>query len=95
LEPAAACARVRRLPKDMRIFNQGDDSGCARAIIEGGVRIAQSGSDSAQVVIRFIDPADSASLWSRRGLPNPRLHRADLSFRWPLARTTSATSAIA
>ena len=58
LESAAACARVRRLPKDMRIFNQGDDSVRAHAIIEGGVRIAQSGSDGAQVVIRFIGPAE-------------------------------------
>ena len=55
---AAACARVRRLPKDMCIFNQGDDSVRAHAIIEGGVRIAQSGSDGAQVVIRFIGPAE-------------------------------------
>ena len=58
LESAAACARVRRLPKDMCIFNQGDDSVRAHAIIEGGVRIAQSGSDGAQVVIRFIGPAE-------------------------------------
>ncbi len=58
LESAAACARVRRLPKDMCIFNQGDDSVRAHAIIEGGVRIAQSGSDGAQVVIRFIGPGE-------------------------------------
>ena len=58
LESAAACARVRRLPKDMCIFNQGDDSVRAHAIIEGSVRIAQSGSDGAQVVIRFIGPAE-------------------------------------
>ncbi len=36
----------------------GDDSVRARAIIEGSVRIAQSGSDGAQVVIRFIGPAE-------------------------------------
>src|SRR5665213_2675571 len=58
LESAAACARVRRLPKDMCIFNQGDDGVRAHAILEGGVRIAQSGSDGAQVVIRFIGPAE-------------------------------------
>jgi cytochrome c553 len=58
LESAAACARVRRLPKDMCIFNQGDGSVRAHAIIEGGVRIAQSGSDGAQVVIRFIGPGE-------------------------------------
>jgi len=58
LESAAICARGRRLPKDMCIFNQGDDSVRAHAIIEGSVRIAQSGSDGAQVVIRFIGPAE-------------------------------------
>lgn len=58
LELAAACARVRRLPKDRCIFNQGDDGVRAHAIIEGSVRIAQSGSDGAQVVIRFIGPAE-------------------------------------
>jgi len=58
LESAAACARVRRLPKDRCIFNQGDDGVRAHAIIEGSVRIAQSGSDGAQAVIRFIGPAE-------------------------------------
>ncbi|MGB6536353.1 MAG: Crp/Fnr family transcriptional regulator [Xanthobacteraceae bacterium] len=58
LDSAAACARVRRLPQDMRIFNQGDDGVRAHAIIEGSVRIAQSGSDGAQVVIRFIGPTE-------------------------------------
>ena len=36
LASAAACARVRCLPKDMRIFSQGDDGVRAHAIIEGG-----------------------------------------------------------
>src|SRR3984957_19958683 len=54
LTGGAACARVRPLPKDLRIFSEGDDGVRAHAVIEGGVRIAQSGSDGAQVVIRFI-----------------------------------------
>ncbi|WP_158930508.1 Crp/Fnr family transcriptional regulator [Acidisphaera sp. S103] len=58
LETAATCARVRRVPKDMCIFNQGDDNVRAHAVIEGSVRITQSGSDGAQVVIRFIGPAE-------------------------------------
>ena len=58
LATVAACARVRRLPKDLRIFNQGDDGVRAHAVIEGGVRIAQSGSDGAQVIIRFIGPGE-------------------------------------
>ena len=58
LQAAATKARVRRLPKDRRIFSQGDGDVRAHAIIEGGVRIAQSGGDGAQVVIRFIGPAE-------------------------------------
>jgi CRP-like cAMP-binding protein len=58
LAGVAACTRVRRLPKDLRIFSQGDDGVRAHAVIEGGVRIAQSGSDGAQVIIRFIGPGE-------------------------------------
>ncbi|MEO8558543.1 MAG: Crp/Fnr family transcriptional regulator [Rhodospirillales bacterium] len=59
LKTAAACARVRWLPKDMRIFSQGDEGVRAHTVIKGGVRIAQSGSDGAQVVIRFIGPGET------------------------------------
>lgn len=58
LETVASCARVQRLPKDFRIFSQGDDSVRAHAVIEGSVRIVQSGSDGAQVIIRFIGPGE-------------------------------------
>ncbi len=59
LEAVAACARVRRLPKALRIFSQGDEGVRAHAVIEGGVRIAQTGSDGAQVIIRFIGPGET------------------------------------
>lgn len=58
LETVAPLARARRLPKDLRIFSQGDERVRAHAVIEGGVRIAQSGSDGAQVVIRFVGPGE-------------------------------------
>ncbi len=58
LEAVAALARVRRLAKDTRIFNQGDPGVRAHAVIEGSVRIFQSGSDGTQVVIRFIGPGE-------------------------------------
>jgi CRP-like cAMP-binding protein len=50
----AAAARIRRLPKDRLVFSQGDEGVRAHAIIEGSVRITQSGSDGEQVVVRFI-----------------------------------------
>lgn len=51
-------ARVRHLAKETRIFNQGDPGVRAHALIDGGVRIAQSGSDGAQIVMRFIGPGE-------------------------------------
>jgi len=59
LEAATAHARIRRLPRNAGIFNQGDGEVRAHAILEGGVRISQSGSDGAQVVIRFIGPGET------------------------------------
>ncbi len=58
LDAVAAAARVRQLPKDFLIFSQGDEGARAHAVIEGGVRIAQSGSDGAQAVMRFIGPGE-------------------------------------
>lgn len=54
LEAVSIAARVRQLPKDVWVFNQGDPGVRAHAVIEGGVRISQSGSDGAQIVVRFI-----------------------------------------
>lgn len=59
LEEVAELARFRRLPKDIRIFEQGQTAERAHALIEGSVRIFQSGSDGAQVVIRFIGPGET------------------------------------
>jgi CRP-like cAMP-binding protein len=56
LEVVSATARLRRVPRGTRIFNQGDEGVRAHVVIEGGVRISQTGSDGAQVVLRFIGP---------------------------------------
>lgn len=58
LETVAAAARRRRVPGGTRIFNQGDEGVRAHAVIEGAVRISQTGSDGAQVVVRFIGPGE-------------------------------------
>lgn len=54
LEEAEALARRRRLPPNSRIFRQGDPHARAHVVVEGSVRISQSGSDGAQIVVRFI-----------------------------------------
>ena len=58
LDAIASCARVRRLPQGVRIFSHGDDGVRAHAVIDGGVRIVQSGSDGAPVVFRFVGPGE-------------------------------------
>jgi CRP-like cAMP-binding protein len=72
LAAVAAATRLRRLPKDQRIFSQGDDGVRAHAVIEGAVRIGQSGSDGAQVIIRFIGPGEmfgTVALFTDRRYP--------------------------
>ena len=56
LEAVAAAAHMRRAPSAMRIFNQGDEGVRAHMVIEGGVKISQTGADGGQVVMRFIGP---------------------------------------
>ena len=81
LAGVAACALVRRMPKDLRIFSQGDEGVRAHAVIKGGVRIAQSGSDGAQVIIRFIGPGEmfgtvcSSPTAAIPPMPSPSLRR--------------------
>lgn len=58
LADVRAAARIRRVPRNARLFNQGDGPVRAHALIDGYIRISQSGSDGAQVVMRFIRPGD-------------------------------------
>ena len=55
---AAAAARRRQIPKDMRIFDQGERAGRAHALLAGGVRITQAGSDGEEILIRLIGPGE-------------------------------------
>ncbi|VFU09413.1 Crp/Fnr family transcriptional regulator [Methylocella tundrae] len=47
-------ARLRHIPKDTRIFAQGDAIGRCHALIDGSVRISQTAGEGAEVVMRFI-----------------------------------------
>lgn len=60
------------MASDTRIFNQGDAPVRAHALIEGSVRIAQSGSDGGQIVVRFIGPGEmfgTVALFTDRRYP--------------------------
>ncbi|MDQ0333480.1 CRP-like cAMP-binding protein [Mesorhizobium sp. YL-MeA3-2017] len=54
LDEVLAKTRCRLLGRDCRVFNQGDGRIRAHALLEGSVRISQSGSDGGQIVVRFI-----------------------------------------
>ncbi|MBB5704856.1 Crp/Fnr family transcriptional regulator [Sphingopyxis panaciterrulae] len=54
LEEAAAMARTRPLPRGLRIFDQGEPAGRAHALLSGGVRITQAGSDGEEILVRLI-----------------------------------------
>ena len=65
-------ARLRRLAKDTRIFEQGSSAGRCHALIDGRVRVAQSGSGGDQVVIRFVGPGEmfgTVALFTDRKYP--------------------------
>lgn len=58
LDVIAAAARHRRVPSGARVFNQGDENVRAHVVVEGAVRISQTGSDGGQMVVRFISPGE-------------------------------------
>lgn len=58
LGDVVASARLRPLPRDTRIFEQGEPAERVHALVEGGVRITQSGRDGGEAVMRFIGPGE-------------------------------------
>jgi len=54
LDEVLVRARCRVLARGVRIFDQGDGPVRAHALIEGSVRIVQSGDSGEQIVVRFI-----------------------------------------
>lgn len=58
LRDAAAATHMRRLARNVRIFNQGEPAGRAHALLSGGVRITQLGSDGEEMLIRLIGPGE-------------------------------------
>jgi len=67
-----ASARVRRLFRNTRIFNQGDSDVRAHMLIDGSVRISQSGSEGGEIVMRLIGPGEmfgTVALFTDRRYP--------------------------
>ena len=58
LRETAAAARMRHIPKDTRIFDQGEPSGRAHALLSCCVRITQTGGDGEEILVRLIGPGE-------------------------------------
>jgi CRP-like cAMP-binding protein len=72
LDDVVASASTRAFARDFRVFNQGETRVRAHVLIDGWIRISQSGSDGAQIVVRFIGPGDifgAISLFTDRRYP--------------------------
>lgn len=80
------CTHTYHLAKEERIFQQGDPAENAHAVIAGHVRISQSGSDGARVVMRFIGPGEmfgTVALFTDRRYPAEAVALDDsLVVRW-------------
>src|SRR5947209_14113258 len=80
LHRIADLARIRRLPRRTHIFSQGDEDVRAHAVIEGTVRIVQSGSDGAQIVMRIAGPGQTfgtAAMFTDRRYPADGITMSD------------------
>jgi CRP-like cAMP-binding protein len=58
LSDAVRCAVVRHLPKGTTVFAQDQRADRARALLAGRIRIAQSGSEGEQLLVRFVGPGE-------------------------------------
>jgi CRP-like cAMP-binding protein len=68
----AQLGRIQRLPRGTRIFAQGARADRCHALIAGQIRIAQSGVDGGQVVVRFVGPGEmfgTVALFTDRRYP--------------------------
>src|SRR5215472_14746846 len=93
LDEAMVPARSRDLAKDTRIFDQGDCAERAHALVDGSVRIAQSGPDGEQVLIRLIGLGEmfgTAALFVDRQYPADAIAITDsLEISWREAELRS------
>ncbi len=65
-------ARTRRLPKDTRVFSQGDPAVTCHVLIDGRVKISQSTPDGGQMVLHFIGPGQMyGTVAALVGIPLP------------------------
>jgi CRP-like cAMP-binding protein len=92
LAEVACRAQTRRIPKGVRIFAQGDEAAAGHALIDGRVKIAQTGAEGQQVVIRFIGPGEmfgTLAMFIDGKYPADAVAVSDcVEIHWPAATMT-------
>jgi CRP/FNR family transcriptional regulator, nitrogen oxide reductase regulator len=85
-------ARTRRVEKGTRIFSQGDEALTCYALIDGRVKIVQSGPGGEHLVVRFIGPGEmfgTLAVYTGGGYPADAEVVTDcVEISWPAAAMT-------
>lgn len=85
-------AQTRHVPKGTTIFLQGDPAENCHALIDGRIKIVQTGADGQQVVVRFIGPGEmfgTAAVFSGGRYPGDAVATGDcVEITWPAAVMT-------
>lgn len=92
LADAVGLARPRRHPRGTAIFTQGEPAAAGHALIDGRVKIVQTGPDGQQVVMRFIGPGEmfgTLAIFTDGLYPADAVAVADcVELSWPAAAMT-------
>jgi CRP-like cAMP-binding protein len=87
LEQVAHLGQVRNLPRGTRLFAQGTPAEHCHALLAGCMRIAQSGAEGGQVVVRFVGPGETLgtmALFTDRHYPADATAVIDsVEISWP------------
>ena len=80
-------ARTRRVEKGTRIFSQGEEALTCHALIDGRVKIVQSGPGGEHLVVRFINPGEmfgTLAVYTGGGFPADAEAVTDcVEISWP------------
>lgn len=85
-------AQTRRVAKGTTVFKQGDPAETCHALIDGRIRMVQTGADGQQVVVRFIGPGETfgtVAVFSGTSFPVDAVAMADcVEIVWSRAAMT-------
>jgi CRP-like cAMP-binding protein len=86
LDAVLKSAQFRRTPKQTLIFSQGTPATTCHALIEGRIKIVQTGPDGEQVLIHFVGPGEmfgTPAVFLRTGYPADAVAITDcVNLQW-------------